>query len=79
MLKPKLIDEIQCTVSTPASASNMIEGIFGTMQLLHEAGFVADMFDVRKLLECDQAQATYACRSIFEKMIPLTGKSKIED
>ena len=50
VLKPKLIDEIQGPVSTTAIASNMLEGIYGIMQLLHEAGFVADIFDVRKLL-----------------------------
>ena len=42
----KLIDEIQGPVSTPASASYMLEGIYGIMQLLHEAEFVAEMFDV---------------------------------
>ena len=61
----KLIDEIQGPVSTPASASYMLEGIYGIMQLLHEAEFVAEMFDVTKLLECDQDQITYACRSLY--------------
>ena len=54
MLKSKLIDEIQGPVSTPASASNMLEEIYGIMQLLNEAELVAEMFDVRKLLDCDQ-------------------------
>ena len=75
----KLIDEIQGPVSTPASASYMLEGIYGIMQLLHEAEFVAEMFDVTKLLECDQDQINYACRSLYEKLIPFTGKAKIED
>ena len=80
MLKfPKLIDEIQGPVSTPASASNMLGVIYGIMQLLNEDGFVADMFDVRKLLECDQDQITYACQSLYEKLTPLTGKVKTED
>ena len=78
VLKPKLIDEIQGPVSTPSSASNMLESI-RIMQLLHEAGFVAEMFDVRTLLECDQDQITYSCRSLNEKLIPLTGKANIED
>ena len=78
MLKPKLIDEIQGPVSTPASASNMMEGIYGIMQLLHEAGFVEEMVDVRKLLECIQDQILYACRSLYEQLIPRTGKAKIE-
>ena len=54
VLKPKLIDEIQGPVSNPASALNMLEGIYGIMQLLHGAGFVAEMFDVRERLERDQ-------------------------
>ena len=57
----------------------MLEANYGIMQLLHEAGFVAEMFDVRTLLECDQDQITYACRSLNEKLIPLTGKANIED
>ena len=54
LMKIKLIDEIQGPVSTPASASNMLEGIYGIMRLLHEAGFVAEMIDVRKLKDFDQ-------------------------
>ena len=53
VLNPKLIDEIQGTVSTPASASNMLKGMYGIMQLFHEAGFVADIFDVIKMLKYD--------------------------
>ena len=64
VLKPKLVDEIQGPVSTPPSEFNMLEGIYGIMQLLHEAGFVAGMFDVRKLVKCDQDQITHACRSL---------------
>ena len=79
VLKPKLIDEIQHPVSTTASASIMLEGIYGIMQLLDEAGFVAEMFDVRKLLAFDQYQITCACRSLYEKLIPLTGKVKMKD
>ena len=57
----------------------MLEGIYEIMQPLHEAGFVAGMLDVRKLLKCDQDQVTYVCRLLYEKLIPLTGKIKIED
>ena len=42
VMKLKQIDEIQGPVSTPGSASNMPEGIYGIMQLLHEAGFAVD-------------------------------------
>ena len=79
VLKPKLIEEVQGQVSTPTSASNMLEGIYGIMQLLHEAGFVAEVIDVRRFLECYQGQITYACRSLYEKLFPLTGKAKTED
>ena len=61
VLKPELIDEIQGPASTPASASNMLEGIYGIMRLLHEAGFVAEMIDVKRLLDFDQDQITCAC------------------
>ena len=60
VLKPKLVDDIQGPVSIPVSRSNMLEGIYGIMQLLHEAGFEADMFGVRKVKECDQYQVTCA-------------------
>ena len=46
---------------------------------MHQTGFVADIFDVRKRLDCDQDQITYACRSLYENLIPLTGKAKTED
>ena len=52
VLNSKMIDEIQGPVSTLANASNMLEGIYWI--ILHEAGFVADLFDVRQLLECNQ-------------------------
>ena len=60
-LKLNLIDEMQGPVLTPASASNILERTYGIMQHLHEAGSLAEIFDVRKLLECDQDQITYAC------------------
>ena len=41
VLKPKLIDEIQGPLSILVSASNMLEGIYGSNQLLHEVEFVA--------------------------------------
>ena len=47
VVKPKLIDERQGLVSIAAIASNMLEEICRTIQMLHESGFVADMFDVR--------------------------------
>ena len=57
----------------------MLEGIDGIMRLMHEAGFVAEMFDVKKLLEVDQDQVTYARRSLCEKLISLAGIVKTED
>ena len=56
----------------------MLQGIYGFMQILHEAGFVAELFDVRKLLEYDKDQITYACRSFYEKLIILTGKPRLK-
>ena len=57
----------------------MLEGIYGIIKLLHEAGFVAEMFDVRELLECDQDMVSFEWRLPYEKIIPLTGKPKTED
>ena len=74
-----MIDEIQGPASAPATASNMLKGSYGIMRLLHEDGFVAEMIDVRRLLDFEQDQITYACRSLYEKLIPLTGKAKTGD
>ena len=35
------------------------------------------MIDVRRLVDFDQDQITYACRSLNEKLIPLTGEAKV--
>ena len=61
-----MIDKIQGPVLIPASASIILDGIYRIMQLLREVRFVADMFDVSTLLNCDQDQVTYACRSLYE-------------
>ena len=53
VLNPKIIDEIQGPNSRRFSASNVVERIYRIMQLLYDAGFVKEMFDVRKLLKCD--------------------------
>ena len=57
----------------------MLEGIYGIMRILHEAGVEAEMIDVKRLLDFDQDQITCACGLLYEKLIPLTGKAKIED
>ena len=56
----------------------MLEGVYGTMQLLHEGGFVAEIFDVRKWLECEQYQVTYARPSLYEKLNHFSGSNRIE-
>ena len=48
-------------------------GLRCIIQLLHNAGYVARVFDANKLLECDQDQVTHTYRSLYEKLIPLTG------
>ena len=79
ILKPKLIGEIQGPISPPKMATNAVEGISATIQLLQEAGYVAGAFDTNELLECDQDQVIHACRSLYDKLIPLTGKHKVTD
>ena len=37
------------------------------------------MFDANKLLECDQDQVIHACRSLYNKLNPLTGKCESTD
>lgn len=48
------------------------------MQLIKEAGFVAGIFALKKLLENEQDQVTQACQSIHEILILLTVYIKIE-
>ena len=48
------------------------------MQLLHDNGIVAGKFDERILFGCKKDQVTHACRSLYEKSVPLTGGSKYE-
>ena len=79
ILKPKLIGEIQGPISLPKAATNALEEISAIIQLLQDAGYVAGAFDASELLECDQDQAIHACRSLYDKLIPLTGKYESTD
>ena len=56
----KLIGAIHESISTPALASNTLAKMNGMIQLLREAVFVAESFDVGKLLDSDQDQVIYA-------------------
>ena len=78
-LKPKRLDKIKGPVSIQATKSNMLKGIYGIMLLLIEAGFVKEMFDVRKPSDCDHNQVTSGCRSLYEKLVSLTRKTRTED
>ena len=60
-------------------ATNAMEGISAIIQLLQDAGYVAGAFDANKLLECDQDQVIHAYRSLYDKLIPLTGKCQSGD
>ena len=44
------------------------------MELLQSAGFTAGAFDAQVLLECDLDRVIQAGRSLFTKLIPLTGE-----
>ena len=79
ILKPKLIGKIQGPISAPATASNTLEDINGIVQLLRNEGFVAGVFDAKKLLDCKQDQVSRACRSLFVGLVPLTGEYKSKD
>ena len=54
ILKPKLIRKIRGPISAPATASDTLEGINGIIHLLRDAGFFAEVFDAKKLLDCRQ-------------------------
>ena len=75
ILKPKLIGSLQGPVTAPIETTNQLEAIRRIMKLLQEAGFIAGEFDAQKLLECDHDQVINAGKSLFEKLIPLTGRS----
>uniref|UniRef100_A0AAV1USV6 Uncharacterized protein n=1 Tax=Peronospora matthiolae TaxID=2874970 RepID=A0AAV1USV6_9STRA len=79
ILNPKLIGEIKGTASLPKAATNPLEGISAIIQLLQDAGDVAVMFDADKRLECDRDQVMHACQSLYNKLVPLTGKRKSTD
>ena len=79
ILDPKLLGELQGPISCAKVATNAVEGISAIIQMLQDAGYVAGAFDANQLLECDQDQVIYACRSLYDKLIPLTGKRKSAD
>ena len=74
VLKPKLIGEIRGPIALPKASTNALEGINAIIQLLQDARYVAGAFDASELLECDQDEVIHACRSLYDKLIPLTGK-----
>ena len=74
ILKPKLVGGIQGPIPPPAVASYTLDEINGIIRLLHYPGYVAGVFDAKKMMECEQDQVTHAYRSLYEKLIPLTGK-----
>uniref|UniRef100_A0AAV1TID1 Uncharacterized protein n=1 Tax=Peronospora matthiolae TaxID=2874970 RepID=A0AAV1TID1_9STRA len=79
ILNFKLIGEIQGLISRPKVATNAVEGISAIIQLQQDAGYVAGAFDANELRECDQDQVIHTCRSLYDKLIPLTGKCESAD
>ena len=79
ILNPKLIGEIQGPISRTKVVTNAVKGISVINQLLQDAGYVAGAFDAHELLKCDQDQVIHACRSLYDKLIPLTGKCESAD
>ena len=66
--------------STPdRGTSNPLEGINGIIHLLRDAGFLAGVFDAKKLLDCKQDQVRRTCRLLYDGLITLTGEYKHED
>ena len=79
ILDPKLLGELQGPISCAKVATNAVEGISAIIQMLQDAGYVAGAFDANQLLECDQDQVIHACRSLYDMLIPLTGKRESAD
>ena len=53
ILKLKLIGGIQGPIPPPAVASNLLDEINGIIRLLHDADFVAGVFDAYQIVESD--------------------------
>ena len=79
IMKLKLIGSLQGPVSAPSKILSQLEAIRNLMKLLKEAGLIAEAFDAQKLLESDHDQVIKAGQSLFEKLIPLTGRSNSTD
>ena len=79
ILKPTLIGSLTGPVSAPVTPSNQLEAIRSLMKLLEDAGYIAGSFDAQLLLECHHDQVIRAGKSLFEKLIPLTGECDCED
>ena len=74
ILKPKLIGSLRGPISAPIPTPNQLEAIRRLMELLQNAGFTAGAFDAQVLLECDHDRVIQAGRSLFSKLVPLTGE-----
>uniref|UniRef100_A0AAV1U006 Uncharacterized protein n=1 Tax=Peronospora matthiolae TaxID=2874970 RepID=A0AAV1U006_9STRA len=61
------------------AANQSLEGINAFIQLLQDVEYVAGIFDADKLLECEQNQLIHACQSLYNKLVPLTGKREATD
>ena len=72
--EPKLIRSLQGPVTASTEAANQLKAIRRVMKFLQEADFIAEKFDAQKLLECDHDQVINAEKSLFEKLIFLTGR-----
>ena len=59
--------------------ANQLKAIRRVMKLLQESGYIAGEFDAQKLLECDHDQVINVGKSLFVKLIPLTGRSGSTD
>ena len=79
ILKPTLIGSLTVPVSSPVTPSNQLEAIRSLMKLLEDAGYIAGSFDAQLLMECHHDQVIRAGKSLFEKLIPLTGECDCED
>uniref|UniRef100_A0AAV1T608 Uncharacterized protein n=1 Tax=Peronospora matthiolae TaxID=2874970 RepID=A0AAV1T608_9STRA len=74
ILKPKRIGKIRGPISPLKAATNPLDKINAIVKLLHDFKYVAGVFDVKKLLRCNQDQVVHACQSLYDKLIPLTGR-----
>ena len=73
-LKPKILGSLRGPISSSLQTSNQLEAIRRLMEQLQSAEFAAGAFDAQMLLGYDLDRVIQAGRSLFTKLVPITGE-----